>query len=113
MQFGQSTARLVAAANSVNATNVTDGLTKVVGITGYNGATASYLKLYDKATAPDQNDTPRQTFYLPASLPFRFSFENPISFTKGLGYRLTLNGADNDNNAVAANAVLGLNIDYC
>jgi hypothetical protein len=65
------TSRLVSAAASVNAALVQVGNVTVRRINGYNAAVAPrYLKLYDKATLPDQNDVPRKTYYLPASAAF-------------------------------------------
>jgi hypothetical protein len=94
--------RVVAAA-STNAALIKEGPAEVVGVILANTAAAvKYVKLYDKATAPDQNDTPIFTFALPAgrtediSLPARLDTEN------GLGIRITNLPADNDNTAVTA-----------
>jgi hypothetical protein len=106
------TARLLSAANSDNATVVKAAKGKIYIITGWNAATVSYLKLYDKATAPASTDTPRHTEYLAASQKFQLNFPNGLQFASGIGYRLVTGSADNDTGAVAAAAVLGLNIDY-
>ncbi len=108
----QSTARLLSAANTNNATSVSNGFTKVYGIGGFNAGTVSYLKLYDKGSAPVAADTPRRTIYLPANVAFQLDFVNPLTFSKGLGYRIVTGVADADDTAVAAAAVLALNIDY-
>lgn len=114
MSFRPSTLthRLLTTLNTVNATLVTNAQALVHGISGYNGGTATYLKLYDANAAPDETLTPRRTIYLPANAAFNFSFPNPLVFGSGLGYRMTTAGADNSTAAVAADAVLGLNIDY-
>jgi ribonuclease HII len=108
--MSQNTHRLLSAANSVNATSVTTTPTTVTGIDGFNAGTITYLKLYDKATAPDENDTPRRTIYIAANTSFRYDFT--LLFTRGLAYRMTTAGADNSTAAVAAAAILALNIDH-
>lgn len=104
--------RLLSAANTVNATLVRAGNTRVLRISGWNAAAVTYLKLYDKATAPAETDTPVATIYLAASLTFDEQWPNGLSFQKGLGYRLTTAAADNSTAAVAAAAVLAMNIAY-
>lgn len=49
-----TTARLISAAGTTNATNVKATPGRVFHIFGYNAATSvTYLKLYNKATAPE------------------------------------------------------------
>lgn len=110
--MSQSTHRLLSAANTVNATLIAAVPATITGIGGYNAGTVTYLKLYDIAEAPDENDTPRQTIYLPANATFRFEFAAGLIFGKGIGYRMTTAAADNSTAAVASGAVLALNIDY-
>lgn len=106
-----NTARLLSAAASVNATLVSSTGVIVGRVTGYNArASAVYLKLYDKASAPAETDTPRKTLYLPASSAFALDMEDV--FGNGLGYRLTTAGADNSTAALTAADILALNIDY-
>lgn len=108
-----ATARLLSAAASVNATLVVAGGVQLKAIQGHNArASASYLKLYDKATAPAETDTPKKTIYLPAGTTFAFDFGDGVTFENGLGYRLTTGSADNDTGALTAADVLGLNVDY-
>lgn len=103
--------RLISAAGSNNATNVSARKVKVRTIIGYNAnAAARYLKLYDKATAPASTDTPLFTFYLPASSAFAFDLDHETEL--GLGYRLVTGNADADDTAVTAADILGLNIAY-
>jgi hypothetical protein len=105
------TSRLVSAAASVNAALVQVGNVTVRRVNGFNAAVAPrYLKLYDKATLPDQNDVPRKTYYLPASS--AFAHDSNDYYMNGFGYRITVNGIDNDNTALTAADILGLNIDY-
>ena len=108
----KSTDRLLSAANTVNATIVKATPGVIFSIEGFNAATITYLKLYDKATTPDENDTPKRTIYLPASLRFQIDFGRGLNFVNGISYRMTTAGADNSTAAVAAAAVLAMNIDY-
>lgn len=107
------TARLLSAAASDNATIVIARRCVVNTIQGHNAkASAVYLKIYDKATAPASTDTPRRTIYLPASSSFVFDFASGLEFTAGLGYRIVTDNADAGVTAVAAGDILGLNLDY-
>ena len=108
----RNTARLLSAAGTTNATLVSATGVTIKRITGFNArASAVYLKLYDKATAPTVGtDTPRKTLYIPASL--AFSFEMDDFFGTGLGYGMTTAGADNSTAALTAADILALNIDY-
>lgn len=110
---GRYTHRLLAATGSTNAAVVAarEGVVKV--IEGYNArGSAVYLKLYDKATTPDENDTPRKTIYLPASAYFLREYGEGIEFANGISYRMTTAAADNSTAALTANDILNLNIDY-
>ncbi len=103
--------RLLTAAASVNATNVAAEPVRLAGIQGYNAkAAAVYLKLYEKATAPSEADTPEKTIYLPATSAFAIPLD--YAFQTGLGYRLTAAAADNDTTALSSGDILALNLDY-
>lgn len=105
--------RLLSAAASDNATLVAGRRADLMLIQGHNAkASAVYLKLYDKATAPASTDAPAMTIYLPASTPFIFNYEHGIEFENGLGYRIVTGNADNDATAVAGGDILALNIGY-
>lgn len=109
------TKRLLAAAASTNATLVKATQGRVYGIRGHNAnAAVRYLKLYDKATAPTVGtDTPRATYALKASDTFTINWSDlGLKFTNGIGFALTVNGADTDTTALTANDIVGLNIDY-
>jgi len=107
-------ARLLSAAASVNATIVKASQGRVYKIRGVNAAAAvRYLKLYDKATAPAETDTPTHTFALSASLSFDIDFGAiGIPFTNGIGFRLTNLGPDADTTALTAADIIGLNVMY-
>ena len=112
---GMSVKRLVSAAASVNATIVKASGGRVYKITGQNAAAAvRYIKLYNKATAPAETDTPVITLAVAASLPFEFDFGDiGLHFPAGIGYRLTNLNADADTTALTAADILSLNVFYC
>lgn len=93
---------------------------KIAYIQAHNkNAAVVYLKLYDKATAADQTDTPVHTIAIPASgsIPLTALDGREIPFNTGLSVRATTGIADNDTGAPAANDVtlnLGLveNLSY-
>lgn len=108
-----STGRLLSSAASVNATIVKASAGRMYGMQGYVARTSAvYLKLYNKATAPDETDTPVKTLYLPPSSAFAIDFPSGYSFTAGISYRMTTAGADNSTAAVASGDVLAFNLDY-
>lgn len=116
MRCANSVSRLPSAANSNNATVVKASAGWLFHINGHNAAAGvRYLKLYNKATAPTVGtDTPFLTLALPASSPFKFEFPNVngLYFSTGIGFGLVTGAADNDNTAVTAADILGLNIMY-
>lgn len=107
-----ATARLLSAAASTNATNVKATPGTVLHVMGYNAAaSARFLKLYDKASAPTVGtDVPRKTVYLPATASFSFTFNG--AYALGIGFALTGAAADADATNLTAGDVLCLNIDY-
>lgn len=107
---GNTVTRLISAAGSVNATLVKASAGTVVRVIGYNAkASAVYLKLYNKATAPTVGtDTPAMTIYLPAS--GAFSIPVDCFFWTGIGFGLTTDNADNGTTALSSGDILGLNI---
>lgn len=77
-----------------------------------NDATnAMFVKLYDKATAPDSADTPLRTYRLPPGGGITFSKAMGITFDNGIGIRACTGVADNDNTAPDANDVI-VNLDW-
>jgi hypothetical protein len=73
-----------------------------------NGAAAiRFLKIYDKATAPTQADTPKLTIEIPiASASIMSPGGSAIQFNLGIGIRATTGIADNDTGAPTANDVV-------
>jgi hypothetical protein len=102
-------------ANTANATLVKAGATFLHSIDFTNiNAAVRYLKLYNKATAPAETDTPKLRIALPGGATGgnrSIAFPKPVKFTLGLGFRLVTGIADNDNTAVAANEQI-VNLSY-
>ena len=111
-----SWARLVSSAASVNATSAKASAGRLYQAFGYNASgSVIYLKIYNKATAPTVGtDTPVLTVPLPPSSAFVFDFAGSVGayFSTGIAYGLTTDSADAGTTAVAAGAVLGLNLGY-
>jgi hypothetical protein len=78
-------------------------------VSGYSiinaAAAVRYVKLYDKATAPDETDTPKLTIKLEASVAREFEYVDPIQFANGIGIRASNALADSDTTAPTANDV--------
>lgn len=101
--------------NSAASTNEALILTGTSGLQAFyatnTGASAAFVKLYNKATAPVSTDIPAMILPVPAAvsgvpgactLPIGFS---GFRFALGLGIRITGGVADNDTTAVAAGQV--------
>ncbi len=106
--------RILSAAADTNATSAKASAGDLFVIHGHNAsATARYLKLYNKASAPTVGtDTPVMTLYLPPLLTFKFEFNKGHYFSTGIAYALTTGVADADTGALTAADVLGLNVVY-
>lgn len=111
---GVSSSRITSAAASTNATSAKTSAGTLFGIKGYNASgSLCYLKLYNKASAPTVGtDTPVLTLALLPNAGFVFDYPAGFYFSTGIAYALTTGVADNDTGAVAAGAVLALNIEY-
>lgn len=105
--------RIPSSANSTNATSAKASVGDLFGCYGYNSsATTTYLKLYNKASAPTVGtDTPVLTLPLPPTAAFAYDFAS-MYFSIGIAYALTTDAADAGTTAVAAGAILGLNVAY-
>jgi hypothetical protein len=78
----------------------------------YNNAAATrYVKLYDKATAPTNADTPILTIALPAGAAANVFSDVGLTFHAGLSARACQGVLDNDNTAPSANDVV-INLFY-
>jgi len=104
--------RIPSSANTNNATvaKATPGSLKFIDAVNTTIGVI-YLKFYNKATAPTVGtDVPVLTLALPATS--SRTIELGVAFSVGIGYALVTGAADNDNTAVGAGAVIGLNVAY-
>lgn len=81
-----------------------------------NATTPAYLKIYDKATAPAETDTPKIRIAIPAlasSLIGQTSMSWPrgVVFETGIAIRIVTDIADNGTTAIAASEVI-VNLQY-
>lgn len=109
-----STARILSAAASTNATSVKASAGRVYAVHGFNASgSVKYLKFYNKASSPTVGtDTPVKTIAIPALTAFALDWPVGLSFTTGIALALTTGSADADTGALAAGDILGLNVDY-
>lgn len=105
--------RIPSSANTTNATSAKAAAGNLCNVTGYNSsATVTYLKFYNKASAPTVGtDTPFVTVALAPTATFSIAFDS-LYFSTGIAYGLTTDAADAGTTAVAAGAILGLNVAY-
>jgi len=106
---GATPFKLVSAA-TVNATLVKGAAGKLMSLTAWNlNAAVRYLKIYNKATAPSEADTPVYVIPIPASATGNGTVvalpPEGAAFALGIGYRVTTGAADADVAAVAANEI--------
>lgn len=67
------------------------------------GAAKAYVKVYDKATAPTQADTPILTLEIAAGGVVHLALPTGIAFASGISARGTTGVADNDTGAPGTN----------
>lgn len=103
--------RIPSSAANTNPTSAKATAGSLFHANGYNSsATVTYLKFYNKATAPTVGtDTPVLTLALPPTAVFAYDLAG-FAFATGIGYGLTTDAADAGTTAVAAGAILGLNV---
>lgn len=108
--------RMPSSAASNNATLAKAGAGDLFAVQAHNTtASVIFLKLYNKASAPTVGtDVPVKTLALApgASLGASAVWANGLYFSTGIAYALTAGAADSDATAIAAGAVVGLNLDY-
>lgn len=107
-----STARLLSAAASTNATSVKASAGTVRMVSGRNArATSVFLKFYNKASAPTVGtDTPRKTIEIPGGSTFVLDCHD--YYATGIAFALTTAAADADTGALTAGDIVCLNVDY-
>ena len=108
--------RLISAA-STNATSVKASagtITTIVAVS-MNETTVSYLKIYDKATAPTVGtDVPVMTIPVPTNIQgagIVIPIPNGVTFSNGIAIAITGAVSDSDTTAVAADEVV-INLTY-
>jgi|SRR5579862_266208 len=107
--------RLASSAASNNAVNLLVGPGSIFSVTGRIASGSAYLKFYNTAGVPDPTtDIPEAVFPLINTIPV---FQPPIPFQGlffplGIGMALVTGPADNNNTAVAAGQILGLQITF-
>lgn len=91
-------------AASTNATVVKASAGVIAAMFGMNtDSSGVFLKVYNKATTPDENDTPALRGYLPAGSGFIIPLPAPLVMDTGISYRLTGAILDNDTTVITAN----------
>jgi hypothetical protein len=84
----------------------------VYGLTVTNSNTsARYIKLYNLASGATSASTVYRRYMIPAGGGIREEFPYGVTFTTGIGFRLTTGAADNNAGAVAADEIM-VNLDY-
>lgn len=114
---GGATPYKLNSAASTNATSVKASAGTLYSISATNtNASARYLKIYDKASAPTVGtDVPKLVYLLPGNA--SGSGSNPyvppvgVVFSNGIAFAITGGAADNDSTAVSANDVI-VNLSY-
>lgn len=114
MAFDPATpSRIPSSAASNNATVAKAAGGNLFTVSGFNSSAAvKYLKLYNKATVPAPAADMALLMLviaLPPTTAFALNFGGLV-FPAGISYALVTGSADNDNVAVAAGDILGLNV---
>ncbi len=111
--FAPTPYSLRSAGTSDDATNVkaSAGVLYSIVVTNTN-ASACYLKVYDKATAPAAaSDTPIARYAVPGSGGIAINFAHGMLFSNGIGFLLVTGNTDTDGTDVAAGEVM-VNLTY-
>jgi len=110
---GTAASRIPSSAANTNPTVAKASAGRAMLVNCYNSsATVTYLKLYNKATAPTVGtDVPVLTLALPPASVCVYDL-NGFVFATGISYGLTTDAADAGTTAVAAGAILGVNVAY-
>ena len=80
---------------------------KLISIHAHNiNAATRYLKIYNKATAATEADTPKLTIALPTGNSTFFLGDSGLDFSAGISIRATTGLADNDTGAPTASQTI-------
>ena len=101
-------------AGGTTATNLTTKKTRLLQIEARNnGATAAFLRLYDKATTPiPGTDVPKMTFMLPACGGKVDEKNMALEFTVGLSYAITSGAGDTSDGVTAGVNEVAVKFEY-
>ena len=101
-------------AASTTATNVTTKKTRLLSIDAQNkGASAAFLRIYDKATAPSPgSDVPKMTFMLPAGGGKVNEKNMAMELASGFGYAITGGSGETDTTNVTNADEVVVNFEY-
>jgi len=107
---GGSTPYKYFSAATNNSTSVIAGSHTIYLVRGFStNATAAYLKLYDKATAPTcGTDTPGVVVPLIQNVASTIEPAAGIAFSSGVGFCIVANQADNDNTSATTGITVQL-----
>lgn len=118
MSFEAATPYSLIGANSANATVVkaTKGVLHALQCFNKDAAAPAYLKIYDKATAPSEADTPKIRIAIPAMASnligqTEANWPRGIVFENGISFRIVTDIADNGTTAIDAAEVI-VNLQY-
>jgi hypothetical protein len=107
--------RIASSGATNNAFNIKASVGSVYFVIAYNtSTTVAYLKLYNKTTTPSPAvDTPVVSLPIPPGGGIALDLGLAMSlFPNGLGMAIVKGAADNDNTAVAAGDITGINVGY-
>lgn len=106
--FGGLEVHRIISAASTNLSFVKKGSGSVYGINLHNKASIpAYLRIFDKASAPVDADTPLVTLTIPAVGSLAMELPIGLRFKLGLGFNITAAAADADATAIVAGDVVG------
>jgi|TARA_B110000259_G_C13910249_1_gene360608 hypothetical protein len=106
--FGVVENKMVISAATTNLNFLKKGRGSFYGISLSNsGMTPAFIRVFDKASAPVDADTPIATFCIQAKSQSNFFLSIPIKIELGLGLNITGVATIADATAIAANQVVG------
>ena len=106
--FGVVENKMVISDATTNLNFLKKGRGSFYGISLTNtGTSASFIRVFDKASAPVDADTPIATFCIQAKSQSNFFLSIPIKIELGLGLNITGVATIADATAIAANQVVG------
>ena len=106
--FGGLEAHAVISTATTNLGFIKQGSGSVYGINLHNKASApAYLRIFDKASAPVDADTPLVTLTIPAVGSLAMELPIGLRFKVGLGFNITAAATNGNATAIVAEDVVG------